>query len=1051
MDLQFQNKFSEIFTKFLSPKQDFISQAELELQSMVHLNGFYIQLLHYVNNQEITLSLRQAGSIYLKNLVASSWKRKSKNSPFKNQDRELLRENILEIMSNSHRLILLQFERILFLMISSDFPTRMPQLLPSSIRYIQSESTSQIMTGLLSLKQICKRFSFMSSEKRKTLITVIRASFSVILQLLQKLIEINNEEAAHLIKIICKIYTLTIKVGIPKDLTIPKIFDEWMNCFALILDRNITSDELPQNIYDREGYIWWKCKKRVMTIFTYLFEKYGNLDYVSKGYRKFSEMFINQYSQILLQGCLNLIKFQQEGGWISKAVIQLIISYLDVSIFLDKTYSILRDSIQEIITKTVFPLICFGPEDEDLWVNFPNEYLIQEFNPMDNLMLTKPITTTFLSNLIKQYPEDSLQFTLDFISSILIDSMNNQEQNIEQFIHKDGALLLLQTIAPQIKKGTVYSDKMEDILVEHTFSDFNSNYFFLRARACSIFGEFVDIQWKNQENLIIGCQNVLKCLLNDSEIIVQFHALFCINKIISQNPQISKTIFEDSLSEMIQKILFLNKQISLDGVAEILNLIIFTFGNKVSMHAYELCTQMMETVQNSVNSGKFDDMCLVGTESLKGIATILSVMSENADFYQEISEVLVPFLIPLIREDLFDLAEDIIDIVSLLAYFLPNITHLFFPLIEGLTSIFKFASDLFEEMLPSFNFFIQKSNEELFSVENGKYIKKLLDVAYISISKPKYSTEIARQGCHLLNSIIQHSTSKIIDLIPKFCEILSKRLVSTKNASLVNLLYSSLSSCLWVDAVGTTSTLLKLRIIPIKEFFSVWIRLIREKKIKSIQIKKFTLFGLASLFIFPEKLPTELQDCLKDCFGCLFDLMIQVKTQEMEDLNKTKSKIYKPKNNFEENEKININQDSSDLEFEIMENEQNGNLQNENLTEEDGKKLKGLINQISRFKHKMQSSDDENYDEIDDDNEIESDENYDDDDDSYDEGSENEFLTNSRVDEVSQFKLPLEVIDYVEFVRNCLGSLKDKHLKIYEEFCGGLEPDFKQVLEDIMN
>ena len=64
-----------------------------------------------------------------------------------------------------------------------------------------------------------------------------------------------------------------------------------------------------------------------------------------------------------------------QGEYMTPRVVNLILRYLGQAIIVSQTWKIIKPHVETLITKFVFPLMCFNDEDEELWQDDPQEYI----------------------------------------------------------------------------------------------------------------------------------------------------------------------------------------------------------------------------------------------------------------------------------------------------------------------------------------------------------------------------------------------------------------------------------------------------------------------------------------------------------------------------------------------------------------------------------------------------------------------------------------------------------------------------------------------------
>jgi len=142
--------------------------------------GFGPSLLHIVMDAGVEPPVRQAAAIYLKNLAASHWvekpydpvRDKGQPVPFSvhEQDRALIRENLVEAVVRATEVLRLQLSVTTSLVIKADFPGRWPQVVDRISIYLQNFDEPASWPGALAaLYQLVKCYEYKKKEERAPL------------------------------------------------------------------------------------------------------------------------------------------------------------------------------------------------------------------------------------------------------------------------------------------------------------------------------------------------------------------------------------------------------------------------------------------------------------------------------------------------------------------------------------------------------------------------------------------------------------------------------------------------------------------------------------------------------------------------------------------------------------------------------------------------------------------------------------------------------------------------------------------------------------------
>lgn len=90
-----------------------------------------------------------------------------------------------------------------------DYPEQWPGFLEQICQYLVQGDEKAVLTGLLGLKGLVKKYEYELEEERVPLYTIIQATFGVLGGLVNQVIAIENEKAFEVLYLISKIFYLS--------------------------------------------------------------------------------------------------------------------------------------------------------------------------------------------------------------------------------------------------------------------------------------------------------------------------------------------------------------------------------------------------------------------------------------------------------------------------------------------------------------------------------------------------------------------------------------------------------------------------------------------------------------------------------------------------------------------------------------------------------------------------------------------------------------------------------------------------------------------------
>ena len=222
----------------LNPDRDVRRQAEAALDGVKFAPGFMIELLKIVTADEASMGVRQAASIYFKNLVRREWDnggtriaKKTTKSELPDEDKEVVRENLAEALMVAPPLIRSQLAEGVRYIAYTDFPEQWPGLFPTLMGNLQSGDQTRMYGALIALRVVCKKFDFAGQGKlSNTLNSMVESMFPLLQQLFEQIVS-NEEspEAYEMQKKIAQIFWSCTHNHIPAYLRKPAVYRPWMD------------------------------------------------------------------------------------------------------------------------------------------------------------------------------------------------------------------------------------------------------------------------------------------------------------------------------------------------------------------------------------------------------------------------------------------------------------------------------------------------------------------------------------------------------------------------------------------------------------------------------------------------------------------------------------------------------------------------------------------------------------------------------------------------------------------------------------------------------
>lgn len=284
---------------------------------------------------EVDMPVRQAGAIYLKNLVTQNWHERDNELgqplPFSihEQDRAMIRDSIVDAVVHAPDLIRVQLSVCVSNMVKHDFPGRWTQIVDKISIYLQNPDAGCWPGALLCLYQLVKNFEYKKPEERGPLNEAMNLLLPMIYQLCVRLLPDSSEQSVLLQKQILKIYFALTQYTLPLDLIGKDMFSQWMEVVRAVADRPVPEQTTQVEEDERHDLPWWKCKKWALHIMYRMFERYGSPGNVTKEYSEFSEWYLQTFSAGIIEVLLKILDQYRNHVYISPRVLQQTLNYIN--------------------------------------------------------------------------------------------------------------------------------------------------------------------------------------------------------------------------------------------------------------------------------------------------------------------------------------------------------------------------------------------------------------------------------------------------------------------------------------------------------------------------------------------------------------------------------------------------------------------------------------------------------------------------------------------------------------------------------------------------
>uniref|UniRef100_A0A672IXS5 Importin N-terminal domain-containing protein n=1 Tax=Salarias fasciatus TaxID=181472 RepID=A0A672IXS5_SALFA len=770
--------------------------AERQLNEVKSCVNFVSTLLRVTMSDQLDLPVRQAGVIYLKNMITQHWSDgdvSGTETPVNNipeEDRQFIRDNIVEAIIHSPERIRVQLTTCIHHMIKHDYPGKWTTIVDKIGFYLQSDNSRAWLGILLCLYQLVKNYEYKKPEERQPLVAAMHIFMPMLKERFIQLLPDSSSESVLIQKQIFKILYALFQETMQID------EDEW--------------PELP----------WWKCKKWALHILARLFERYGSPGNTTKEYAEFAELFLKEYAVPAQQVLLKVLYQYKEKQYVAPRVLQQTLNYINQGIAHALTWKNLKPHIQGIIQDVVFPLMCYTDSDDDLWREDPYEYIRMKFDVFEDFISPTTAAQTLLFTACNKRKE-VLQKSMGFCYQILTDPASDPRK-------KDGALHMIGSLAEILLKKKIYKDQMEYMLQNHVFPLFCSDLGYMRARACWVLHYFCEVKFKSDQNLQTALELTRLCLINDNEMPVKVEAAIALQVLIS-NQEKAKEYITPFIRPVMQALLHIVRETENDDLTNVIQKMICEYSEEVTPIAVEMTQHLAMTFNQVIQTGPDeeggDDKAVTAMGILNTIDTLLSVVEDHKEITEQLEGICLQVIGTVLQQHVLEFYEEILSLAHSLTC--QQVSKQMWQLLPLVYEVFQQDGfDYFTDMMPLLHNYVTVDTEALLSDT------KHLEIIYSMCKKVLTGDPGEDPECHAakLLEVIILQCKGIEQVVPLFVAAALERLTrEVKTSELRTMCLQVAIAALYCNPPVLLNTLENLRFPNNTEsitnhFISQWLK-----------------------------------------------------------------------------------------------------------------------------------------------------------------------------------------------------------------------------------
>ncbi|KRY59677.1 Importin-7 [Trichinella britovi] len=757
-------------------------QAEEYLEGIKKIVGFTPLLLQILLTDDVEQPVRQAASIYFKNMVMTYWDESPSEVvhgsttglmfTIHEQDRHIIRQNIIEAIVKSVEVIRAQLAVSVRTILKTDFPGRWPDIIGKLMELLNESDAEKWLGSLTVLYQLVKNYEYSRNINRQPIADVMVKVLPQLHLRMCHLIDNSSQESVHLQKMILKIYHALVLYHLHTDILSESHFLEWIIVVIRVLEIPVPPESLAVDPEDRPQLVWWKCKKWSARILSRIYDRFHEDKNSDPGFLALRRVFFKHCLMQTIQSMLKVLNCYRQNEYISPQVLYLALEYLTTGVRETNGWKAVKPHVMDIIQTVIFPLLCFSNEDDELWHTDPQEYIRSKLDLFDEFLKPSSAGIRFLHSVMKR--KNYLGELVKMVNHVL-----STPDVAPQ--HVDGAFNFFGVLSTKLTKKA-YLPFVCEMLKTQVIPRFSDPHGFLRARASYVIYMYSDCNFDDKdliEKMMIG---VIMLILNDPELPVKVDAALAFQSILRFDEEADLSYITPYVRPLALALLNLLKETECDDISNVLNRLVQHFSTEIVPVAVEIAQNLVNIFTSLVHpaldddeSDSHDNRCMTAMGVINTLEALIDATEDYPDVSIHLEPVLTLVIEMVISQKMIDYYEEVISLTySLTAV---NISprmwmmfHLMYELFSG------DGIDYFSDMISVFYNYVTVGSSEFLN-DGGQRLMALYNVCSTALT---YETDVGDNlAVKLMEIIILQFRGKVETFLCPAIELVAKRLEET--------------------------------------------------------------------------------------------------------------------------------------------------------------------------------------------------------------------------------------------------------------------------------
>ncbi|CAD6189189.1 unnamed protein product [Caenorhabditis auriculariae] len=588
-----------------------------------------------------------ASSIFLKNTIITYWAPEDDSIPETSaSDKVFLRTHIIDAVCGAERTFRPHLLASLSQILRSDFESNWPEL-PSMIGTKLCDKHPLIVQGaVLVLLRLAKIYEYKRTTGMNTYIDLMSKALRHLFEVAKHAIPclagpMNADNIAHLFiqKNVLKLFYALTQYSMNLSIVPEEFACEWMFLCIEIASKPEPKQLATADEDDREGAVFWKCKKWSTRILERIYDRFVSPGSATETFKK------------ALEVCME-IAFQSRKSFATSKVIYNALSYVNLCVAYSSTWKLIKPHFKELLSEVVHPVLSHTEDDTDLWNDDPEEFIREKYDAYDDVANPVYAATSLILSISKR--KEMMNAILQYTINKLSKSKDSKEI--------DGALHIVGIIADDLISTPKYRKEVPQLLDAHLLPNLSNPERFIRARAAWCAHQYSECPFKDTRILSRIATRCLQLFHDQNEELpVRVEAGLAIKFLIEeQKNEVVAELVRPHIGEILTRILEIVSRTQIEEMVDVLDCFVEKFLDDIIPVAENLAETIASMYVDILRGENAEDR----TEALMRVTYVLSNLLDALEEHEELLRKLEPHVLRIIHEILtlgnIDFYEDVL-------------------------------------------------------------------------------------------------------------------------------------------------------------------------------------------------------------------------------------------------------------------------------------------------------------------------------------------------------------------------------------------------------